>query len=255
MLPLPHHDRGAPRALRVRDSPQTLEPDPGHAGEGSRRPPGVAPCPPGGSHGQSNAVVARMAHHRHRHRRRARGRVGSRLLGVEPVLDGHRSGLRGLPAGPGPALRGLARARRARHADRPPARAPSLATAFLAAAVSWLLGAWWGLSVLWYGVLQGLAPEASSPQGGTAPSAAGVDRSRRGGRRGPRTAGPVLLVPGVDSDWKLAYLLMCVASSALIAGLGVLGRCRAGWPAPECSMPSRSVGSGWAPRGLRASRR
>ena len=35
----------------------------------------------------------------------------------------------------------------------------AIATAFLAAGVSWLLGAWWGMSVLWYGVLQGAAPE------------------------------------------------------------------------------------------------
>ncbi len=97
----------------------------------------------------------------------------------------------------------------------------SLATAFLAAAVSWLLGAWWGLSVLWYGVLQGLAPEAifaagryrtfGRPVSIAAGAAAGVV---------PGLLDPYFWYPEWTSGWKLAYLLMCVASSALIAGLG-----------------------------------
>ena len=97
----------------------------------------------------------------------------------------------------------------------------SLATAFLAAAVSWLLGAWWGLSVLWYGVLQGLAPEAVFAAG----------RYRTFGRSVSIAAGAAAgVVPGLldpyfwypewTTGWQLAYLVMCVASSALIAGLG-----------------------------------
>ena len=76
----------------------------------------------------------------------------------------------------------------------------ALATAFLAAAVSWLLGAWWGLSVLWYGVLQGLAPElVFAALGGTARSAGPSSIAGRCGRGGgARTPGPGLLVPGVD---------------------------------------------------------
>ena len=97
----------------------------------------------------------------------------------------------------------------------------SLATAFLAAAVSWLLGAWWGLSVLWYGVLQGLAPEAvfaagryrtfGRPVAIAAGAAAGVV---------PGLLDPYFWYPEWTTGWKLAYLLMCVASSALVAGLG-----------------------------------
>jgi energy-coupling factor transport system substrate-specific component len=97
----------------------------------------------------------------------------------------------------------------------------SVATAFLAAAVSWLLGAWWGLSVLWYGVLQGLAPE-------TVFAATGY---RSFGRGASFAAGAAAgAVPGVldlvfwypewTAGWKLAWLLACVGSSALIAGLG-----------------------------------
>ena len=97
----------------------------------------------------------------------------------------------------------------------------ALATAFLAAAVSWLLGAWWGLSVLWYGVLQGLAPELVFAS----------LRYRSFGRRASITAGaaagavpglldPIFWYPQWTGAWKVAYLLACIASSALIAGLG-----------------------------------
>lgn len=97
----------------------------------------------------------------------------------------------------------------------------SLATAFLAAAVSWLLGAWWGLSVLWYGILQGLAPELVFAAG----------RYRRFGRSVSALAGaaagavpgildPVFWYPDWSAGWKAAYLGICIASSALIAGLG-----------------------------------
>jgi energy-coupling factor transport system substrate-specific component len=97
----------------------------------------------------------------------------------------------------------------------------ALATAFLAASVSWLLGAWWGLSVLWYGVLQGLAPEGVFAAG----------RYRSFGRRFAVVAGaaagavpgildPLFWYPEWTVAWKLAFLGTCMASAAVIAGLG-----------------------------------
>jgi len=97
----------------------------------------------------------------------------------------------------------------------------SLATALLAAAVSWLLGAWWGLSVLWYGILQGLAPELVFAAG----------RYRSFGRSIAVAAGaaagavpgildPVFWYPQWSAAWKGAFLVACMVSSALIAGLG-----------------------------------
>lgn len=97
----------------------------------------------------------------------------------------------------------------------------AVATAFLAAAVSWLLGAWWGLSVLWYGVLQGLAPEAVFALG----------RYRTFGRGTALLAGAAAgAVPGILDlifwypewalGWKVAWFVGCVLSSAVVAGLG-----------------------------------
>ena len=97
----------------------------------------------------------------------------------------------------------------------------AVATAFLAASVSWMLGAWWGLSVLWYGVLQGLAPELVFAAG----------RYRAFGRTSAIVAGaaagavpgildPVFWYPEWTLTWKIAYLAASVASSALIAGWG-----------------------------------
>ena len=97
----------------------------------------------------------------------------------------------------------------------------AVASAFLAAAVSWLLGAWWGLSVLWYGVLQGLLPELVFAAG----------RYRSFGRATAILAGASAgAVPGVLDlvfwypewalGWKLAWFGGCVLSSALVAGLG-----------------------------------
>lgn len=97
----------------------------------------------------------------------------------------------------------------------------AVATAFLAASVSWLLGAWWGLSVLWYGVLQGLAPELVFAAG----------RYRAFGRTSAIVAGaaagavpgildPVFWYPEWTLTWKIAFLAASVASSALIAGWG-----------------------------------
>ena len=97
----------------------------------------------------------------------------------------------------------------------------ALAAAFLAAGVSWLLGAWWGLSVLWYGVLQGLAPELVFAAG----------RYRSFGRATAVLAGAAAgAVPGILDlvfwypewalGWKVAWFGGCVLSSALVAGLG-----------------------------------
>jgi energy-coupling factor transport system substrate-specific component len=97
----------------------------------------------------------------------------------------------------------------------------SVATAFLAAAVSWLLGAWWGLSVLWYGVLQGLAPEAVFAATGYRSFGRGVSVAA-GAAAGvvPGVLDLVFWYPEWTAGWKLAWLLGCVASSALVAGLG-----------------------------------
>lgn len=97
----------------------------------------------------------------------------------------------------------------------------ALATAFLAAAVSWLLGAWWGLSVLWYGILQGLAPELVFAAGRYR-SFGRVSAVAAGAAAGavPGVLDPVFWYPEWTLGWKLAFLVGCVASSALIAGLG-----------------------------------
>ncbi len=97
----------------------------------------------------------------------------------------------------------------------------ALATAFLAASVSWLLGAWWGLSVLWYGVLQGLLPEGVFASTGyrrfgrvtclAAGAAAGAV---------PGVLDPIFFYPEWASGWKIGYLAGCMASAAVIAGLG-----------------------------------
>ena len=97
----------------------------------------------------------------------------------------------------------------------------AVATAFLAAAVSWPLGGWWGLSVLWYGVLQGLAPELVF-------AAAGYRRFGRivallaGAAAGavPGILDPIFWYPEWTETWKLVYLGACMASAAVIAGLG-----------------------------------
>ena len=91
----------------------------------------------------------------------------------------------------------------------------------LASAVSALLGTAWGTQVIWYGLLEGLAPELvflafgyrrfTLPVALTAAAAAG------------------LAAFGLDwfyyyrdwsSGWLTAYAVILIASSALIAGLG-----------------------------------
>lgn len=97
----------------------------------------------------------------------------------------------------------------------------ALATAFLAAAVSWLLGGTWGLSMLWYGILQGLAPELVF-------AVAGYRRFGRvvsvlaGGAAGavPGVLDPIFYYSEWASGWKLVYLAGCMLSAAVIAGLG-----------------------------------
>ncbi len=97
----------------------------------------------------------------------------------------------------------------------------AVATAFLAASVSWLLGAWWGLSVLWYGVLQGLAPElvfASGRYRAFGPRIAIVAGAAAGAV--PGILDPVFWYPEWTLAWKAAFLAASMASSALIAGWG-----------------------------------
>lgn len=97
----------------------------------------------------------------------------------------------------------------------------SIATAFLAAAVSWLFGAWWGLSVLWYGVLQGLLPEAVFAAGRYRAFGRGLSTCA-GAAAGlvPGILDPIFFYPAWTSGWKVAYVVMTCLSAALIAGLG-----------------------------------
>jgi energy-coupling factor transport system substrate-specific component len=93
--------------------------------------------------------------------------------------------------------------------------------ALVAAAVSWLLGSWWGLSVVWYGLLQGLAPEAvfaatryrrfGLPTAVLAGAAAGLV---------PAVLDKIFFYPEWSSAWTLTYGAVVVASSAAIAGAG-----------------------------------
>jgi energy-coupling factor transport system permease protein len=97
----------------------------------------------------------------------------------------------------------------------------AVATAFLAAAVSWLLGAWWGLSVLWYGVLQGLAPEVIFA--GFAYRRFGLIVSGLAGAAAGAVPGVLDLrfwYPEWSPAWQAVWLCACMASGALIAGLG-----------------------------------
>ncbi|MGV1003296.1 MAG: ECF transporter S component [Candidatus Nanopelagicales bacterium] len=97
----------------------------------------------------------------------------------------------------------------------------ALAGAFLAAAVSWLLGAWWGLSVIWYGVLQGAAPEAVFALGGYRRFGRGVSVAA-GAVAGavPGILDPLIWYPEWAPGWRLTYLVGCMLSAGLIAGLG-----------------------------------
>jgi energy-coupling factor transport system substrate-specific component len=97
----------------------------------------------------------------------------------------------------------------------------SVATAFLAASVSWLLGGWWGLSVLWYGVLQGAAPELVFALGRYR-SYNAVVSLLAGAAAGavPGILDPIFWYPQWSASWKIIYLVTCMLSAAIIAGLG-----------------------------------
>jgi energy-coupling factor transport system substrate-specific component len=100
--------------------------------------------------------------------------------------------------------------------------------ALVAAAVSWLLGSWWGLSVVWYGLLQGLAPEAvfaatryrrfGLPTAVVAGAAAGLV---------PAVLDKIFFYPDWSLTWTLVYGGVVVVSSAAIAGAGAWGLTRA----------------------------
>ena len=92
---------------------------------------------------------------------------------------------------------------------------------FIAALVSALLGSSWGAQVLLYGLLQGLAGEAGYA----------VFRYRRFGWlqallsaafAGAMAAGLDLFYwyPTWSANWKLTYVALIVASTAVVAGLG-----------------------------------
>ena len=97
----------------------------------------------------------------------------------------------------------------------------ALFTELVAALVSALIGSTWGLSVLWYGLLEGLAPELvfaafayrsfGRPVALLAGAAAGV-----------AAAGLDLVVyySTLTTGFKLAYAASVIVSGAVIAGLG-----------------------------------
>ena len=125
----------------------------------------------------------------------------------------------------------------------------ALATAFLAAAVSWLLGAWWGLSVLWYGVLQGLAPELVFASlryrsfGRTASIAAGAAAGAVPGLLDPIFWYPEWTAGGRSPTcWPASRRQRSSPGSAR-------GPWHDAWRAPASSTPSRSAGSASASRG------
>jgi energy-coupling factor transport system substrate-specific component len=93
--------------------------------------------------------------------------------------------------------------------------------ALVAAAVSWLLGSWWGLSVVWYGLLQGLAPELVFL----------ATRYRRFGLPVALVAAAAAGLTAASLDWFyyyrdwstgwiVTYYAVLTASSVVIAGLG-----------------------------------
>jgi energy-coupling factor transport system permease protein len=104
----------------------------------------------------------------------------------------------------------------------------ALYTELVASVVEALLGSAWGLSVIAYGVAQGMAPELVF--------AAFAYRSWRlpvsvlaGAAAGAAAAilDLVYYYGAWRSDWKLTYVLVVMASSAVIAGGGALALVRA----------------------------
>lgn len=104
----------------------------------------------------------------------------------------------------------------------------ALYTEFVAATVSALLGTGWGISVLWYGLAQGIAGELGYAAFGyrrfNLPQAllASV-------LTGAAAAGLDLYYWYADwsTPWKLAYFGLVIASTVAIAGFGGLGLTRA----------------------------
>lgn len=93
--------------------------------------------------------------------------------------------------------------------------------AVLAAAVSWLLGSWWGLTVVWWAVFQGLLPELvfaatryrrfTAAVATLAGAAAGL---------APVVLDRIYYYPNWSGGWVVLYAALVVPSSAAIAGLG-----------------------------------
>lgn len=94
-------------------------------------------------------------------------------------------------------------------------------TEFVAAAVSALLGTQWGLTVVWYGLLQGLAPELvfaatryrrfTLPVALVAGAAAGLVAA---------ALDRFYFYPTWTTGWTALYVGLVSASAAVIAGLG-----------------------------------
>ncbi len=94
-------------------------------------------------------------------------------------------------------------------------------TEFVAAAVSALLGTQWGLTVVWYGLLQGLAPELvfavtryrrfTLPVALVAGAAAGLVAA---------ALDRFYYYPTWTTGWTALYVVLVSASAALIAGVG-----------------------------------
>lgn len=97
----------------------------------------------------------------------------------------------------------------------------ALYTELIASVVEALLGSSWGLSVVAYGVAQGLAPELvfavfayrawRLPVSVLAGAAAGIAAA---------VLDLVYYYGAWHADWKLSYVLLVMASSALVAGVG-----------------------------------
>ena len=97
----------------------------------------------------------------------------------------------------------------------------ALYTELVAAFVSALLGDQWGTSVIWYGLLEGAAPELvfllrryrsfSLPTALVAAVAAGITAA---------VLDIVFYYDAWSAGWDITYIVLVAASSAVIAGLG-----------------------------------
>ncbi|GAA2381617.1 ABC transporter permease [Catellatospora methionotrophica] len=94
-------------------------------------------------------------------------------------------------------------------------------TEFVAAVVSALLGTGWGIAVLWYGLAQGAAGELGFALGGY--KRWGLPQALLASAfAGAAAAGLDLYYYYADwaADWKLIYVVIVMASSVAIAGVG-----------------------------------